>query len=102
MVERAYNGIMKKIFSPKQKATVALEAIKGIKTFNQISSQYDTHPTQVGVWRKILLDNADKIFTDKQKQNEKEQEALIDRLYKLVGQRDTELEWLKKKLYIDT
>jgi len=93
---------MKKIFSPQQKALVAIEAIKGLKTNNQLSSQYEAHPVQVGLWRKQLLENAHTVFSDKRNQKEKEQGALIERLYTLVGQRDIELDWLKKKLHLDT
>ena len=93
---------MKKIFSPKQKATVALEAIKGIKTTNQLSSHYEIHPTQVGLWKKALMENAESIFSDKRKNETKDRDALIERLYTTIGQRDIELEWLKKKLHIES
>ena len=92
---------MKKEFSPKQKALIAMEAIKEEKTMNQISSEYGVHPVQVGVWKKMLLENAEKAFTDKQSHESKDQQELIDRLYKIVGQRDIELDWLKKKLHLE-
>ena len=93
---------MKKIFSPKQKATVALEAIKGIKTTNQLSSHYEIHPTQVGLWKKALMENAERVFSDKRKNETKDRDELIERLYTTIGQRDIELEWLKKKLRIES
>jgi hypothetical protein len=43
---------MKKVFTPKQKAQVALEAIKGMKALNQLASEYEAHPIQVGLWKK--------------------------------------------------
>ena len=93
---------MKKIFSPKQKATVALEALKGMKTINQLSNHYEIHPTQVGLWKKALTENAEHIFSDKRKNETKEKDELIERLYKTIGQRDIELEWLKKKLHLES
>ena len=93
---------MKKIFSPKQKATVALEAVKGIKTTNQLSSHYEIHPTQVGLWKKALMENAERVFSDKRKNETKDKDELIERLYMTIGQRDIELEWLKKKLHIES
>jgi transposase len=92
---------MKKEFTPKQKALIAMEAVKEHKSMNQITSEYGVHPIQVGVWKKQLRENADKAFTDKQSPESKEQQALIDHLYKLVGQRDIELDWLKKKLHLE-
>ena len=94
---------MKRIFSPSQKAAIAIEAVKGLKTNSQLGSQYEAHPVQVGLWKKQLTDNAHTVFSDKRQQEAKaEQEALIERLYRVVGQRDIELEWLKKKLHLDT
>ena len=92
---------MKKIIPPKLKATIALEALRGTKTSNQLSSQYDVHPIQIGFWKKALQERAEEIFTDKRKRENDDKDALIDRLYKIIGQRDTELEWVKKKLHLE-
>ena len=91
---------MKKVFTPKQKAQVALEAVKGLKALNQVAGEYEVHPIQVGLWKKQLLANADVVFAGKQKPDDHQE--LIDRLYKIIGQRDTELEWLKKKLHLES
>jgi hypothetical protein len=42
---------MKRIFTAKQKAHIALEAIKGLKAPNQLASDYAAHPIQIGVWK---------------------------------------------------
>lgn len=94
---------MKKIFSPKQKAQIALEALKGLKSPNQLSGQYGAHPIQIGIWKKQLAESAHAVFSEKRKQQEeKEREQLIGRLYQIIGQRDTELEWLKKNMHLNT
>ena len=94
-------GDMKKIFTPKQKAAVALEAVKGIMTTSQIASEYEVHPTQVGLWKQAVLKRADELFATTRKKEDADQQNLIDRLYQTIGQRDIELEWLKKKLHLD-
>ena len=43
------------IFTSKQKAKVALEAIKGAKTINEIAQEFGVHPTQVNQWKKNCL-----------------------------------------------
>jgi len=89
----------KTIYSDKQKAQVALEAIKGQKTLNQISSQYQVHPTQIRRWQSAALEGL-LISFSKDNQKDKmlvEKDKQIEELYKIVGQRDIELEWLKKK-----
>ena len=40
----------RKIFTGTQKAKVALEALKGVKTINEIGQEYGVHPTQVSQW----------------------------------------------------
>jgi transposase len=37
---------------PEFKARVALEALEGIKTIQQIAKEYDLHPVQVFDWKK--------------------------------------------------
>ena len=44
----------RKNFSSQFKAKVALEAIRGIKTVNEIAQEFGVHPTQVGHWKKLL------------------------------------------------
>ena len=92
----------KTIYPDKQKAQIALDAIKGQKTINQISSQYQIHPTQINRWKTIALESLPNIFSDDLRKNKQilEKNQLIEELYKIIGQRDMELEWLKKKLQI--
>lgn len=91
---------MKKKFTPKEKANVAFAAIRGDKTLAELSSNYQACSKQIGRWKKIIEERAPDLFADKRKNKELEQEELIDRLYRIIGQRDTELDWLKKKLHI--
>lgn len=89
---------MKKSFSPKQKATVALMALKGTQSINQISGTFGVHPTQISAWKKQAEESLERAFTDKRTKEGKTRDQLIRELYQLVGQRDAELEWLKKSL----
>lgn len=55
----------RKIFTGKQKAEVALEAVKGTKTINEIAQEFGVHPTQVNQWKKESLENAGSLFEGK-------------------------------------
>ena|SRR3989338_3727641 len=90
----------KKQYSPEQKASLAIQAIRGEDKINQIASVNQIHPNQIKRWKKIIEESASLLFSDKRKAENKNQEELIEQLYKIVGQRDIELEWLKKKLSI--
>jgi len=89
---------MKKQFTPKEKAEITLAALKEQMTIAQISSTYEVHPTQVNAWKKQAREGMLQLFTDKRKKENQTQEQLIGELYKIIGQRDAQLEWLKKKL----
>ena len=42
--------------TPEFKAKVALEAIKGQKTLNELASLYGVHPNQISRWKKQATD----------------------------------------------
>ena len=47
---------------PEFKARVALEALKGVKTIQQIAKDYEVHPVQVSEWKKIMAEGASGVF----------------------------------------
>jgi transposase-like protein len=86
----------RKRYSAELKAKVALEAIRGHKTANEIASTSSVHPTQIAQWKKQVLDELPHFFSSHQGQREKADEALIAALYQEIGQLKVELDWLKK------
>ena len=46
-------------YTAKFKARVAIEAIRGEKTLNQLGSQFGLHPVQIAHRRRTFLDSAD-------------------------------------------
>lgn len=91
---------MKKVFSAAFKVKVAIEAMKGIKSVSEIASAYEVHPTQIGFWKRQLIERAPTLFTDKRAKDGKTSERIMDELYKVIGQRDVEIEWMKKNLQL--
>jgi putative transposase len=89
---------MRKQFSKEFKAKVALEAIKGLKTTAELSSEFGVHPTQVNQWKNELREGLPALFEGKKSPEEKSKEQLIDTLYKQIGELQVEVNWLKKKL----
>jgi transposase-like protein len=86
-----------KKYSSDFKVKVALEAIKGIKTINEISSEYGVHSTQITQWKRQVLEELPQIFTHSGSGQAKQDEALIASLYQQIGQLKVELDFLKKK-----
>jgi len=50
------------VHSAEFKAQVGLEALKGVKTINQIGQEYGVHPVQVGQWKKSIQEQAKSLF----------------------------------------
>ena len=87
----------RKQYSAEFKARVALEALKGLKTVNELASTYGVHPTQIAHWKHRLQKEMPEIFSVRRDQRERDHEAFQAQLYQQIGQLKVELDWLKKK-----
>ena len=87
----------RKRYSAELKTKVALEAIKGHKTANEIAAEYGVHPTQIAQWKKQALDGLPDLFSSSSGKQEKSDEALIASLYQQIGQLKVQVDWLEKK-----
>ena len=88
----------RKNYSSEFKVKVALEAIKGQKTLNEIASKFEVHPNQVTQWKKQALEGLPELFSQRRVRLEKDDETLKAQLYQQIGQLKVELDWLKKKV----
>lgn len=84
-------------YSADLKARVALEAIKGQRTVNEIASAYSVHPNLVTQWKKQALAALPEAFSARRARAAQDEEALRAQLYQQIGQLKVELDWLKKK-----
>lgn len=88
---------VKKKRDAREKAKIAIEAIKGELTTAQISSKYGVNSSQISTWKKQLLEGAVDLFSGKQIRQDKDNQELVEELYKQIGQLSVERDWLKKK-----
>ncbi len=84
-------------FSPEFKAKVGLEAIRGVKTINEIGQEFGAHPGQVSLWKKDILDGAQTLFAGKRGPKPVNDHSAPERLFSEIGRLKIELDWLKKK-----
>ena len=92
--------MQRKKHSAEFKAKIALEAVKGLKTINEIAGESEVHPTQVTLWKKQLLDEMPSLFASNRGKQEKKEEDLTAALYQQIGQLKVELDWVKKNLVL--
>jgi transposase-like protein len=88
----------RKSHSASFKAQVALAAVKGDRTINELAGLHDIHPTMIHAWKKQLLSNVEDLFQSGTKAScHEDHEALQSQLYEQIGRLKTDLDWLKKK-----
>jgi transposase-like protein len=80
------------------KAQVALAALKGDRTVNELAGQYGVHPTLIHGWKKHLLAGAETLFRNGSKGAAPDVEAGKAELFEQIGRLKMELEWMKKKV----
>jgi putative transposase len=86
-------SVKRKQHSATFKARVALEALKGRKTTNEIASEYQIHPNLVTKWKSQLQQQAAALFgaANRREDDQKAAEELQAQLYQQIGQLKVEL-----------
>ena len=87
----------RKNHTPAFKAQVALAALKGDKTVNELAGHFGVHPTLIHAWKKQLVAGAEAVFAAGAAPTGR-QEDKTPELYEQIGRLKMELEWLKKKV----
>jgi transposase-like protein len=92
------NAVKKrKSFTSEFKAKVGMEAIRGIKTINELAQEFGVHPGQISQWKKVVQEQAKTLFDGKRGPPAMAQHQEPERLYSEIGRLKVELDWLKKK-----
>ena len=86
---------MRNAINHHQKSQIALAAAKGDTTIQQLSQQYQVHPERIEQWKRVLLSGAHQLFAEAAGASKAQQR--IEQLQKIIGERQEEIDWLKKK-----
>src|SRR5438309_6803991 len=86
----------RKVHTAAFKAQVALAALKGDRTVNELAGHYGVHPTLIHGWKKQLLTGAESVFGGSAKAASADAEARQAELFEQIGRLKMELEWVKK------
>lgn len=84
--------------SEQFKVKVVLEALKGLKTQQQLAAEFGIHPVQLTQWKTQFLDGAASVFSKGHTKKDSEEQAEKAQLYEKIGRLEMENDWLKKKL----
>ena len=82
------------------KTKVVLSSLREDRTLAEVASEFDVHPNQIVQWRSFFLQNAAKVFSGpKEERREIERlERERDELHKVIGRKEMDIDFLKKKL----
>ncbi len=85
-------------FTAEFKATVALEALRGDKTIQEIASRHKVHPNQVSGWKRQAVDGLGEVFSNGADRTRGDHEAEVHDLHAKIGQLTVERDFLAKGL----
>ena len=89
----------KRTLTPQFKFQVALEALREVRSVNEIASIHKVHPSQVTAWKKELKESGSQLFErknsrDRETEDEQKRTAELERT---LGKIVVEKEFLVKK-----
>lgn len=84
-------------FSASFKAKVGCAALRENKSANELASEHGVHATQINQWKKTLIEESPVLFERKNSKN-KNNDADLGELQRIVGEQAIKLAWYKKKL----
>ena len=81
-------------FTAAFKARVALDALRGDKTIQEIASKHKVHPNQVSTWKRRAVDGLGEVFSNGADRAGRDHEAEVRELHAKIGELTVERDFL--------
>ena len=81
-------------FTAEFKARVALEALRGDRTIQEIAAKHKVHPNQVSTWKRRAIDGLGEVFSNGADKAGRDREAEVHDLHAKIGQLTVERDFL--------
>lgn len=85
-------------FTGEFKARVALEALRGDKTVQEIAARHQVHPNQVSAWKRQAIEGMGAVFSNGAERERQDREAEVRDLHAKIGELTVERDFLAKGL----
>ena len=85
-------------FTGEFKAKVALEALRGDKTIQEIAARHKIHPNQVSTWKQRAVEGMKEVFTKGSERARGDHEGRIRDQHAKIGELTVERDFLAKGL----
>ena len=81
-------------FTADFKAKVALEALRGDRTIQEIAAKHKVHPNQVSTWKRQAVDGLGAVFSNGAERTGRDHEAEVHELHAKIGELTVERDFL--------
>ena len=81
-------------FTAAFKARVALDALRGDKTIQEIAAKHKVHPSQVSTWKRQAVDGLGEVFSNGADRSRRDHEAEVRDLHAKIGELMVERDFL--------
>ena len=85
-------------FTADFKAKVALEALRGDRTIQEISARHKVHPNQVSTWKRQAMEGLGAMFSNGADKARMDHDSEVHDLHAKIGQLPVERDFLAKGL----
>ena len=85
-------------FSGDFKAKVALEALRGDMTVQEIAARHKVHPNQVSTWKRQAIEGMGEMFSAKREKASSQRDSEVHELHAKIGQLTVERDFLANGL----
>jgi len=85
-------------FTGEFKARVALQALRGDQTVQEIAARHKVHPNQVSTWKRQAIEGMKAVFSNGTDRERQDHEAEVRDLHAKIGELTVERDFLAKGL----
>lgn len=85
-------------FTSEFKGRVALDALRGDKTIQEIAARHKVHPNQVSTWKRQAIEGLGAVFSNGADRERQDHEVEVRELHAKIGQLTVERDFLSKGL----
>ena len=83
-------------FSGEEKSKIALEALRGDRTLQEIASKHQVHPNQVGAWKRQAIEGLAELFSKGAERRVRDHESEVRELHAKIGELLVERDFLSR------
>jgi transposase-like protein len=91
-----YEMTTRRRFTADFKARVALDALRGDKTIQEIATRHKVHPNQVSTWKRQAMDGLGAVFSNGADKGRMDHDDEVHDLHAKIGQLTVERDFLAK------